>query len=425
MERKMIVLILCWAGLTSAMIDLHGLENHEVAFVGISHAKEGKYGTDGLCVLGNSLRVNGGIHGVMYALVRKQIDQHKVSYLEGLHCTWNHVLTDVQDVESELARIVEKYQRVVVLSDNQLVVDSLDKVMACEGRCPLSGSTFVLHNATDISWPGNSNREKINYEVVWSVSHNGTDVKPGVAIVDFDVDSLWLPWHWQSGTLDGVYSTWRARALRQSPDVTVICIFLIHIIGMISVSPNPFRTEFFSPRQRESTVENMTRTERACYMFSWGIFINEEERPYTNDTLKLTFNEAILSLVFSFFHVNVFLCYFSFEWFEETASLQYDVAFSMLIIGCACWSAGIAMLCVRALGYLLTGPIHFWRFYFGFACVSCACPLTLKFLTATSFICGYSFSPSYAFAVTICLTPIWSCISSLIHLDHILSATRT
>lgn len=416
----------CWLGGAGALLDVHSAsgQSHEVAFVGVSHARGGRHNLDGLCTLGNSLRVNGEVHGILYALVRRPASKADALRLEGIHCTWNHVQTGVGDVEKALRSIVERHERVVVLADSQFVVGSLGKVLECEGRCSLAGAhTFVLHNTTDARWPSPTGQEGTDYGLVWSVARNGTAVRPGAGLVDFDTDSLWLPWHWQSATLDGVYASWRTRAMRQSPDVTVLCLLAIHVIGLITVSPDTFRAESMLLGHRSGSIETMSRTQRACRIFLWCYFIGDGHDSPVN-RLDLTIKEAMLSLAFSLFHVNVILCYFSFAWLEEMASIQYDVAFSLLIMGCAAWGAGVAIVCVRALGYLSMSSIHFWRFYFGFACVSCAYPLMLKLLTSAGWFLHYSFSPAYAFSVTICLLPIWNALSSLIQLDHILSVTR-
>ena len=416
----------CWLGGTGALRDVHGVsdQNHDVAFVGVSHTRGGRHDLDGLCALGNSLRANGEVHGIMYALVRRQAIKADALRLEGIHCAWNHVQTGVGDVEKALRGIMERHKRVVVLADNQIVTGSLGKVLECEERCPLAGAyTFVLHNTTDARWPSPTGQEETDYELVWSVARNGTALRPGAGLVDFDMDLLWLPWHWQSATLDGVYASWRVLALRQNPDVTVLCLLTIHVIGLIAVSPDTFRAESALLGQGGGSIETMTRMQRACHMFFWGYFTNEGYVSPVNRP-ELSASEAMLSFVFSLFHVNVALCYLSFAWLEETASVQYDAAFSLLIMGCAAWGAGIAIVCVRALGYMNVSSIHFWRFYFGFACISCVYPLMLKLLTSAGWFSHYSFTPAYALTITICLLPIWTGLSSLIQLDHILSATR-
>lgn len=421
-----LIALVYWIGSAGALLDVHSASERrrEVAFVGVSHMKGEKHNLDGLCALGNSLRMNGGVHGILYALVRKPLDRAHVLRLEGVHCAWTYVLTEVTDVEEELRQITEKHELVVVLTDSQLVTGSLAGIHECEERCSLAGAhSFVMRNMTDASWPSPPGKDETDYSLVWSVAHNGTAVRAGAGLVDFGADALWLPWHWQSATLDGVYAVWRAMAMRQSPDVTVFCLLMIHMIGLITVSPDTVRAESAFLGQREGNIENMSRMQRACHMFFWS-YLDEEGKGPLASRPELTVGEALLSFIFSFFHVTVVLCYFSFAWLEETASVQYDVAFSLLIIGCSTWGAAVALLCLRAMGHLSTSSIHFWRFYFGFACVSCAYPLTLKMLTGEGWFEQYSFTPTYALSVTICLLPIWTMLSSLIQLDHILSVTR-
>ena len=432
-SRPALVLTLCTAFFVcaGALQDVHeaSKKGHDVAYVGVSHARGADCSLDGLCALGNTLDLRGGVHGLMYALVRHPASPEQVRRLKGVHCAWNHVWADVSSVEAALARIAEQHERVIVLTDNMYIIGSLAPLATCEGRCAVAGArSFAVRDEGAPAWPASPDDARTDYGLVWSVRHNGTSLtrarEANASVVHFDTDALWMPWHWQSGSLDGVYAEWRRRVPRQDPGTTLFFLLFVHALGVLMVSPDTFRADSVLLGRRSGGIEGMSRTERACSMFFWSYFSTGEGVAPDAARPELTVREALIVLVMSFLHVSTALCYLWFGWVQGLALIQYDAAFTLLIMGCGAWGAGLSLVLIRAAGFVHTSAIHFWRFYFGFASVACVYPGMLKLLTGTSWFDYYSFSPTYALSAAVCLVPLWTAVTSLIQLDHILSITR-